>query len=410
MITRITTISILFILLTSCSFENLHDAVEVDPSTYKPGAFELFLGENKPSKGFDVVATKDGNYVLVGETSQANGMASDLILIKIDDNGVELWDEPLIVGGAENETGRAIKESPNNFLVVTGEKSVNGDSKLYFVSAFSDGNLRSEHFKSNGSTSTGNDILPLSDGSYVFTGAINLCGQNSICDHLMFYSLDKEENINEVGDGYGSGINTSGNGLAESSNGGVLAVGNQFDNNSNSIDIYLAFQFASSFKDNFPITEILSEPGDQFARATIALNDNTYAVLGHSSNSSSGPSDLLLFRVDQDLKLTNTPVLIGGAGTERGNDIALTNDGDLIMVGETTSSGAGGSDVYLVKTDINGNIRWEKTFGTAFKDVGEAVVQTRDGGFLIVGHSQLTSDPQNVAIYVIKTDENGDLR
>lgn len=53
---------ILFNLGVGCGFENLHEAVEVDPSSYKPGAFELFLGQRKPSRGFDVAATSDGNY------------------------------------------------------------------------------------------------------------------------------------------------------------------------------------------------------------------------------------------------------------------------------------------------------------------------------------------------------------
>jgi len=409
MTNKITVIFFLLALTFGCGFENLHEAVEVDPSSYKPGAFELFLGQRKPSRGFDVAATSDGNYVIAGETKQATGNASDAILIKIDDNGVEVWDQHLIVGGTENETGKAISVSPNNHLIVTGTKSVDGVGKLYFISAFSDGSLRSEAFKSNGTSSTGNDILPLADGSYLFTGAINLCGANAICDHFLFYNLDDEDNIDQVSDGYGSGTNTVGNGIALAGNGGILAVGNQFDNSSNSIDIYLVFQNVSSL-DDFPATEVLSEPGDQFARATAALSDNSYAVIGHTDNNSNGPTDLLYFRVNQELSLINMPVLIGGAGTDRGNDIALTNDGNLIIVGETTSSGAGGSDVYLVKANTDGSVIWEKTYGGAFKDVGEAVVQTPDGGYLIIGHSQLTSDPENVAIYVIKTDSNGDLR
>ena len=129
-----------------------------------------------------------------------------------------------------------------------------------------------------------------------------MCGTGSICDHLFFHKIDKEADINMVSDGYGSGINTVGNGMAQTANGGVLAVGNQFDNSSNSIDIYLAFQ-ASPFINISATTKMLDEPGDQLAKAAVGLSNNTYAVIGHSDNNASGPSDLLFFRLDQQLNL-----------------------------------------------------------------------------------------------------------
>jgi len=85
------------------------------------------------------------------------------------------------------------------------------------------------------------------------------------------------------------------------------------------------------------------------------------------------------------------------------SSVQQTTDGGYIIIGGTESYGAGGSDVWLIKTNSSGDTLWTKTLGDTGNQGGGSGQQTTDGGYIIAGH---TSDQAGVGL--IKTNSSGD--
>ena len=85
--------------------------------------------------------------------------------------------------------------------------------------------------------------------------------------------------------------------------------------------------------------------------------------------------------------------------------VQQTADGGYIVSGLTENYGAGDRDIWLFKTDKNGDEEWMRTYGGTEEDLSKSVKQTRDGGYIITGHTKSYQQAGNV--WLIKTDSLG---
>jgi hypothetical protein len=135
-------------------------------------------------------------------------------------------------------------------------------------------------------------------------------------------------------------------------------------------------------------------------------SDGGYIIVGSTSSFGSGGRDVYLLKtnISGDTIWSKT---FGGSETDRGWSVQQTSDGGYIIVGETSSFGAGTYDVYLIKTSFSGIPLWTRTYGDTLFEYGWAVQQTSDGGYIIVGDTY-SFGAGEYDVYLIKTDSSGD--
>ena len=97
----------------------------------------------------------------------------------------------------------------------------------------------------------------------------------------------------------------------------------------------------------------------------------------------------------------------GGSSDDHAKELLLTQDGNIVVAGTTSSFGMGNNDVYLLKTDRNGSMLWGNTFGTSQYEYANALTATSDDSFIIAGWESYEPSINNASILMIKTDSEG---
>ncbi len=378
------------LLLTSCEF--------FQPISPTPEAFYIKMFGGLGTQEGKVMAVLNENeiYLLGHSTSFSDDGLNQLYLIKVDKAGNEIWAKSI---EGTSETFAVDMEISGNSLVLLSNTNTPNGEKIRIIKTDLQGSIEWESILNASNTIAYEaERLSIMDGT----------------DNFFVVGTQKEPNINQI---YAMEMNLSqivkwektyslidrkaefGVGITEFQ-GNVLIIGRSIGNNQIERPIIIEAD-RNSIGEELQ-SEILYQNNNLEANIIVKdvlKNNNNELVLLCQNNNDAAIIHLTV--TSQDRIIPNSQKMISGTITPTSFSPTSTSDG-LLIVGKYNNQ------LALLKSTLNGDALWTKTYGVANEtNLGTQVIQQADGTILFTGTLHFFS---NSMIGLIKTNENGDLK
>ncbi len=353
-----------------------------------------WFGGSGEDYGFDVEECVDG-FIVVGQTASFGSGIDDAYVIRLDLDGDTVWTRT--IGGSGREQAFSVIQVTDGF-VFSGYTSTNaqGIADAYLVKFNVDGEtLWTRQYDGHTSTDQGYCVKQTSDNGFIISGFSTEFGYG---DQVYLMKTDADGNL--VWDTTYGGTNQDyGRAVQQTADGGYIIAGYSYSFGGGDADVWLLRTNSSG--DTLWTRTYGSPNGDEHAFDILIAPDSGYVMVGTTESFGSGPYDVYVIRTEADGD-TLWARWFGGSSSDNGQRAYFTNDGNIVIVGYTYSYGAGENDVYLLKIDMDGNLLWSTTFGGIWSDYGYAVKQTADDEYIIGGRTRSFGAGQS-DFYVIRT-------
>jgi uncharacterized delta-60 repeat protein len=317
--------------------------------------------------------TTDGGYVITGQTSNYGTVGGDVYISKFAPDGTIEWTRTW--GGPSADEGWDVIQTADGGYAVTGTTFLGiGSEDVMLLKYDSAGTLSWNSAWGTSNTEVGRALVQTTDGGYAVVGYANesLTGMNTL---IVKFGSDGSFGWKNTIDDEDNGTER-GYDIIETSNGNIIISG-EYELGITSQE-YVQIAIYSS-TGSYVSDYIWGGGAQSTGYGLIATSDGGYAITGIYASDS-----LFLAKYTSDFYLSWVSSW-NGASQEWGYSLVQTSDGGYAVAGKTTSSGAGGSDILVIRFDAAGTVVWSRTWGGTGADSAQSIVQTADGGFAVAG-------------------------
>ena len=287
-------------------------------------------GGSQEDEGRAVQQTTDGGYIMAGLTESGVVGKSDAWVVKVDSAGGIEWDAKY--GGPGWDLANSVQQTAAGGYVVAGytENDATDSSDAFVVKLAGSGSVEwSKAFDRIGKSDWAESIQQTSDGGYIVAGLTT--SDSGADDNMWVLKLDPNGEV-------------------------------EWDS-------------------------VQGEDGDDTASSVRQTIDGGYIVAGSKGNIDTGESDAWLLKLKNDGSI-EWDATYGGSYSHDAISVRQTTDAGYVVAGETLLTGFSGSDLWVLKVDLQGEVEWDKSYGGANDDIGWSVKQTVTGSYVVVGSTK----------------------
>ena len=323
----------------------------------------------------------------------------------------EQWN--LTFGGGDKDSVNCVRQTFDGGYILAGLTSSNGSGLLLLKTDEKGNKLWKRTYVGPYSQTWADSIQQTTDGGYIFVSSkyelINSAPSKKIC-LLKVNSLGEEQwNRTYVEMGHSEAFS-----VLQTQDDGYFIAGipvYSFRSNPDKTDLLL---IKTDSKGNQQWQKVIKCDGAVFyAFHTLQTTDGSIIIAGTRRHELESTSDILLIKLDLYGNEQWNRIISEAGCSLIATCIQETSDGGYIIAGEREPDGKEKSDFLLIKTDFDGNIHWNKTFGGTEHEHAYSVAQTADGGFVIAGDTWSYGAGKNDIwqndMWLVKTDPQGNM-
>ncbi|MBN2537858.1 hypothetical protein JXB37_06240, partial [candidate division WOR-3 bacterium] len=357
--------------------------------------FMRTYGDTADEEGLSVAQTEDGGYVVAGHTGSYGAGRDDVWVIRIESRGDTLW--TMAWGGADHDRARWITQTEDGGYIVAGETWSYGAGSydVWLIKTDRTGGISWTQTYGGTSEDRGYSASPTSDGGYIVVGSTWSYGVGNMDAWLV--------KTNSLGDtlwtrSFGGPAWDWCHSVVQTRNGGYALAGCTGAFGAGAPDAWLIRTDAAG--DTLWTRTYGGMDWDE-AATVVQTQDGGFAII---CNTESLDDETWLIRTDSlgDTLWTRT---YGSPSDDFARSLLQSEDGCYIITG-FTQFGPGGANAWLVKIDPAGDTVWTRTFGGSSWDWGHSAAQTQDGGYVVTGFTH-SYGAGGSDVWLIKTDSLG---
>ncbi len=378
---------------------------------------EMTYGGKAGDDAWSVAVTSDNGFIVAGQTESFGSGKYDGWLLKTDATGKLLWQNTF--GGIGNDVFYFVRPTQDGGFIACGSTTstnIADKTDAWVVKVTQTGQLEWAKAFGGGASDEFYEIYETADQGFIAAGHSSSFSASLLPDPWVV-KLDKTGNV-VWQKTYGGAAPDYAYSIKQINDGGYVVAGTTA-----SFGTGVYGTFASDIlvlrldgNGNLLWSKVY---GGEFPEEAVRISltsDSGYVISG-TTGSFSDNLDLWLVKLNASGDIL-WQKRYGGAKTDYAADHKVLPDGGIIMTGKTynvpekqydadSQCAPVDKDIFLIKTDAEGNIVWSKTYGGLYTDESAALEQTENGGFVVAGSMGAANTADGNDIWLFKTDSNG---